>query len=128
MDQVLEYEVEANIMPNAGDDVAEIYCNSGETINLSGFLSEPHDEGGIWEDNDATGALEGNMLDTEGLAAGTYEFTYAVTDDCNITDEAVLTFEVREVPDAPETETPEPVCEGEDVQLATEDIPGAAYH
>lgn len=128
MDQVLEYVVEANALPNAGDDVAEIYCNIGETLNLSSFLSEPHDAGGIWQDTDATGALEGNMLDTEGLAPGTYAFTYIVTDACSLTDEAVLTFEVREVPDAPATETPDPVCEGEDVQLAAEDIPGAAYH
>ena len=128
MDQVLEYEVQANIMPNAGTDVAETYCNTGEAINLSAFLAEPHDDGGIWEDNDATGALEGNILDTEGLTAGTYTFTYAVTDDCNMTDEAVLTLEIRDRPDAPLAEDPEPVCEGEDVQLTAIGVAGAAYH
>lgn len=61
----------------------------GQTYNLFDLLTG-EDQTGIWSDDDATGALSGNNVTLDGLAQGTYNFTYDVAaigscDDVNVT-------------------------------------------
>ncbi len=67
--------------------IAEI--SAAETYNLFDLL-EGEDQAGTWLDDDTSGALLGNLVTIDGLAQGTYNFTYDVDaigtcDDVNIT-------------------------------------------
>ena len=70
--------------PESGTPVATFpeYCkasvSSGQTVNLFDLLIG-EDQTGTWADDDASGALTGNLVNIDGLAAGTYNFTYDVT-------------------------------------------------
>lgn len=62
---------------------------AGQTYNLFDLLSG-EDQIGTWSDDDASGALTGNMVSLDGLTQGTYNFTYDVAavgtcDDTNVT-------------------------------------------
>lgn len=127
-EQVLTYTINANVLANAGEDNAISYCNAGELLNVASYLSEPHDAGGVWTDVDNSGAFNNEILTTEGLAAGTYHFTYKVTGMCDSEDEATITIEVKDIPAAPVADAVAAVCEGEDVQLSIEAVPGAANY
>lgn len=70
-----------------------IFCltdiTTSQTYNLFDLLTG-EDQTGTWSDDDATGALSGNSVTLEGLAQGTYSFTYDVAaigtcDDANVT-------------------------------------------
>ncbi|WP_298237595.1 gliding motility-associated C-terminal domain-containing protein [uncultured Algibacter sp.] len=67
---------------NAGSPITE--CNNNSSIDLFSTLDGTQDAGGIWQDNDSTGAVSGNNLDATSLTAGTYNFTYfiAATPPC----------------------------------------------
>ncbi|NDI98454.1 gliding motility-associated C-terminal domain-containing protein [Flavobacterium sp. LaA7.5] len=127
MNQVLEYEVTANALPNAGGDASNTVCNEGAVINLTDYLTTPHDNGGTWEDTDTSGALTGNMLDTDGLAAGTYNFKYTVNGLCDSFDEAIITLTLNDIPQTPSVAAVNPVCEGEDVQFSVVPQAGVTY-
>ncbi len=67
--------------------IAEI--SAAETYNLFDLL-EGEDQAGTWLDDDTSGALLGNLVTIDGLAQGTYNFTYDVDaigtcDDVNVT-------------------------------------------
>lgn len=125
-DTVLSYVVSPDVA-NAGDDNSVAYCNDGEEIDLSDYLSTPHDEDGTWMDTDASGALNGSVLTTAGLAAGIYHFTYTVTDNCDNDDEAVITIEIKNRPSTPFISPVSPLCEGEDLQLTADFVADASY-
>ncbi|WP_157499238.1 T9SS type B sorting domain-containing protein [Flavobacterium beibuense] len=127
MNQTLEYVVVPSSGLNAGDDSAVLYCNDGQAVNLEAYLSNPHDEDGIWIDMNGTGALADGTLDIAGLPEGVYEFKYMVTGMCNAADEAVITFELRDIPEAPQVAPLDGVCEGEMIQLTATDVPNAVY-
>ncbi|WP_354680766.1 gliding motility-associated C-terminal domain-containing protein, partial [Mariniflexile fucanivorans] len=55
--------------------VAEI--RTGQTYNLFDLLTG-EDQTGIWSDDDSSLALSGNLVTLDGLASGTYNFTYDV--------------------------------------------------
>src|SRR5690606_3508082 len=62
---------------------------AGQTYNLFDLLSG-EDQTGTWSDDDASGALIGNMVSLDELTQGTYNFTYDVAavgtcDDTNVT-------------------------------------------
>ena len=125
--QPANVEVVVDAAPQAGDDGDGIVCNDGIAINLTDYLSGQFDEGGVWEDENATGAVDGNILDIGMLEEGAYEFTYNVTVACGLTDEATIILELRDTPDAPAVDDVEPVCEGADVQLTASDVTDGAY-
>lgn len=64
------------IAGNAGSPVTE--CNNNSNIDLFSTLDGTQDAGGVWQDNDGTGAVSGNSLDGTMLLAGTYNFTYFI--------------------------------------------------
>lgn len=126
-DQILEYVVQPNNIANAGLDSQHEFCNGGQVINLENYLSNPHDAGGVWTDITETGALTGSSLATTGLNAGTYDFSYTVTDMCGTTDTAVITLILHDIPAAPVLDLIAPVCEGENIQLLANAITDAVY-
>jgi len=52
-------------------------CDNDVSYDLFNSISG-QTPGGIWSDDDATGALTGSIFNPSGLAAGTYHFTYAI--------------------------------------------------
>lgn len=67
---------------------------SAQTYNLFDSL-EGEDQVGIWNDDDASGALSGSLVTIDGLTAGTYNFTYNVDaigscDDVDVTVSIVI--------------------------------------
>ena len=126
MNTVLEYELQPNALPNAGEDNAVMLCNDGSSLNLTAYLVG-NDTGGTWEDTDLTGALTGSNLNTSGIAAGTYSFRYTVNGLCGLTDDAVVTITLNDVPQPPVVGAVSAVCEGENVQLSLTEEPGMTY-
>lgn len=78
---------------NAGGDGLFTTCNTYPVV-LSDHLTGSYEGGGIWEytGDDATVALTGGLFTTEGMAAGSYEFIYTVTNEYCPTDTAVVTI------------------------------------
>lgn len=67
--------------------VAEI--TAAQTVDLFDLL-EGEDQSGVWSDDTPSGALAGNLVTIDGLATGTYDFTFDVNaigscDDVNLT-------------------------------------------
>lgn len=127
LNQVLQYEILPNTLPNAGNDNNLSVCNNGGAINLDSYLSAPHTQGGIWLDTNGTGALTGNTFNTTGIAGGTYQFTYKVTGVCSLEDEAVVTIELKDIPGTPVIDPVAAVCEGTAIQLSATAVAGASY-
>lgn len=115
-DTVLSYVVAPDIA-NPGEDNSVVYCNDGEALDLVDYLTNPHDTDGVWTDIDASGALNGSVLTTAGLAEGIYHFSYGVTDSCGNVKEAIITIDVRNRPVMPMPDPVPAICEGEDIQL-----------
>ncbi|WP_281846142.1 gliding motility-associated C-terminal domain-containing protein [Olleya namhaensis] len=75
-----EVVVTINATPNPGNPAATpiSVCNDDSNVDLNSGLDGTQDLSGVWQDTDGTGFLVGNILDTTGLVAGTYDFTYVV--------------------------------------------------
>lgn len=120
----LEYLLEDE-SPSAGDDVNETYCHTDQSIDLSALLTEGANSGGTWTDVDNTGALNGSIFNTTGIANGTYTFQYEVS-GCNGYDDAIISITLIDTPELPVIATVTPVCEGEEAELAI-DSPNNQY-
>ncbi|MBC3756875.1 gliding motility-associated C-terminal domain-containing protein [Hyunsoonleella sp. SJ7] len=82
----------------------------GQTYNLFDLLSD-EDQTGSWNDDDASGALSGNVVAIDGLMAGTYNFTYDVDaigscDDVDVT----VSIVINDSP-PPGAPTPQSFCD-----------------
>ncbi|GAA4938142.1 hypothetical protein GCM10023314_08430 [Algibacter agarivorans] len=83
---------------------------TGQTYNLFNLLTD-EDQTGTWNDDDVSGALSGNMVTLDGLAAGAYDFTFDVDtigtcDDVNVT----VSIVINDTP-APMASTPQEFCD-----------------
>ncbi|OYQ42912.1 hypothetical protein CHU92_03785 [Flavobacterium cyanobacteriorum] len=117
-----------NNLPNAGADNPGIsICSTINSVNLADYLVAPFDAGGSWQDTDGTGQLSDSTFTTTGLSAGNYTFTYVVAGDCNLTDEAMVTIQLKQQPAAPLLAPVPAVCTGSTVQLQAPAVPGATY-
>ncbi|MGJ8734718.1 MAG: immunoglobulin domain-containing protein, partial [Cellulophaga sp.] len=87
--------VTINDAPESGTPVMPFpeFCivdiTAAQTVNLFDLLTD-EDPTGTWNDDDASGALSISTVTIDGLASGTYNFTYDVTnigtcDDVDIT-------------------------------------------
>ena len=76
----LAVDVVINVSPNTGNPASNpiVVCNDNNNIDLNTGLDGTQNPSGTWLDNEATGALTGNILDTTGLPAGAYSFTYFI--------------------------------------------------
>lgn len=124
---VATLEITINAAPKAGEDAIVPLCNEGDVLNLTDYLTGAFDNGGVWEDIDGTGALNGNAFATAGVAAGTYQFRYTVENICNVIDESIMTVQLKDIPQAPTVSGVAPVCEGTDVQLSATAVADATY-
>ena len=78
---VANFTVTINNMPNAGTDNTVTLCNNaGSTFNMNGLLGGGAMAGGTWAAVPALGAFNPatGVLTSGGLAAGSYNFTYTV--------------------------------------------------
>ncbi|GAA4894672.1 hypothetical protein GCM10023311_19210 [Flaviramulus aquimarinus] len=83
---------------------------TGQTYNLFDLLTD-EDQIGSWNDDDTSGALSGNTLTIDGLAEGTYDFTFDVDaigtcDDVDIT----VSIIINDTP-VPMASTPQAFCD-----------------
>lgn len=78
---------------DAGNTSTATVCASGSPIDLFDQIDGNPDAGGTWSDDDNTGGLSGDEFDPEGISAGTYDFTYTVTNSCT-SDNTVLSVTV----------------------------------
>ena len=120
-------DIVVNASPKAGDDNAVQLCNDGTAVDLTDFLLGVSESGGIWEDTDGTGTLDGSVLSTSGVAAGAYNFKYTVTNSCNTVDEAIITVALKDIPQPPAVAAIDPLCEGSDIQLSAQAVTDAVY-
>ncbi|MCB0477387.1 MAG: gliding motility-associated C-terminal domain-containing protein, partial [Crocinitomicaceae bacterium] len=95
LDDVANFDIVVNQMPNAGGNGNSTLCNSsGSTIDLNNLLSGA-DPGGTWAETTASGQFTPGTgtFDASGLTAGTYSFTYTVSGTAPCLD-AVANFDV----------------------------------
>ncbi len=60
---------------NAGSSDSVAVCITNTAVNLASYLGT-HDQGGVWTDDNSSGALAAGVFDASAVAAGTYDFTY----------------------------------------------------
>jgi|GEM_PF-3785208 len=75
-------------LPNAGLGGPLDLCSTNPGSDLSTVLTGSPDPGGVWFDDDNTGGLSGSVFTPGVPGAGTYQFSYIVTDSCGLTDTA----------------------------------------
>ncbi|MFD0837166.1 gliding motility-associated C-terminal domain-containing protein [Mariniflexile aquimaris] len=92
--------------PNAPIEFCIASITTGQTYNLFDLLTG-EDQAGVWSDDDASGALSGNSVNLDGLASGTYNFTYDV-DAIGSCDDVLVTVTIvindTAAPTAPATQ------------------------
>ncbi|MEM1322901.1 MAG: gliding motility-associated C-terminal domain-containing protein, partial [Bacteroidota bacterium] len=113
----IAFLVNINNQPEAGLDNAVTVCE-GSQLDLTTALSGG-DLGGNFNDDDATGALTGNIFNTTGLAGNSYTFTYTLTGGppC-VDDQATITVTVATAVTAG-LDNGTSVCAGEALDLIT---------
>ncbi|GAA3601775.1 hypothetical protein GCM10022396_19010 [Flavivirga amylovorans] len=96
-----------NPLPNTGTPAPAIYCENdlGPTPTSLNLFDQLTGEtgGGVWTDDNASGALNVSTLDLTALAVGSYNFTYTITDANTCTNSSIVTVTIN---DAPESGTP----------------------
>jgi gliding motility-associated-like protein len=127
LNQTIPHTINTLPLPNAGQDAATTLCNSASIIDVSSYLTSPHDVGGTWTDMSGTGQLSGTSFNTANIAPGIYHFKYSVAGSCSITDEAMVSITLKAKPAAPVVTALPPLCEGAGGQFVTSTIPGAVY-
>jgi mucin-2 len=97
--------------PIAGTDGELTVCEDITSLDLTTGLDGTQ-QAGSWTDDDATGALIGNIFNPSAVGAGTYTFTYTVTGGTSpcITDTAIVTVVVNPLPNAGNFAAISPIC------------------
>lgn len=80
--------------PDAGSNGQLVACDTIADLDLISGLGGAPQPGGVWVDLDNTGALTGGLLNTNGLAEGTYDFQYVVEVLGCGTDQSLLSVQV----------------------------------
>ncbi len=81
-DELVTVQIVINLPPNSGTPSGATYCEnelgSNSPLDLFTRLTGA-DPGGVWSDDNATGALTGSQVDLTNLAVGFYNYTYTIT-------------------------------------------------
>ncbi len=115
----MNYVVSSNTAPpNAGlDNTNTSFCGSNGTLNLNTLLVAPFDTGGTWQEITSSGSLTNNLWNSTSAPTGIYKFKYTVSGYCNLSDDAMVSVELREVPSAPIITGTNALCESQTLQL-----------
>lgn len=105
--------------PDAGSEGSIAACVGDPAIPLAAGLTGTPSAGGVWNDDDGTGELNGDELDGTALAPGTYHFTYTVNGsgpcpDASATVTVVLSDDLDAGDDASAS-----ICENQLIDLFT---------
>jgi len=100
--------------PNAGGAGATLLINACSTDTAIDLFTGLNGSQGVgtWADDDATGALSGNIFNASTPGPGTYHFTYTVGGGISpcLTDTATVTVIVNAVPNAGTFNGPQSFC------------------
>ena len=66
-----------SVCDSAGTAGTAMVCATQTMINLASYIGQ-HSAGGMWMDDDATGALTDSIFDASMVASGSYNFTYYI--------------------------------------------------
>ncbi|WP_204244183.1 gliding motility-associated C-terminal domain-containing protein, partial [Wocania ichthyoenteri] len=96
--------------PNTPVEFCLADVTTAQTYNLFDLLTG-EDQTGTWNDDDATGAVSGNIVTLDGLTDGTYNFTFDVDaigtcDDVDVTVSVII----NDTP-APTASSPQEFCD-----------------
>lgn len=126
VNQTIQYTINpSGFNPNAGEDNSVSLCREDQQIGLSTFLTNPHDNGGVW--TDSNGDLVNAIINPLDFSAGVYEFTYTVNGFCSIADSASIEITIKDLPATPVLTIPNPICRGDVVQLNADLVTNATY-
>ena len=126
VNQTIQYTINpSGFNPNAGEDNSLSLCRDDQQIGLNTFLTNPHDNGGVW--TDSNGAVISSIINPSDLSVGVYEFTYSVNGFCSISDSATVEITIKDLPATPVVTVPTPICRGDLVQLNTNSVANATY-
>ncbi|NJX16084.1 gliding motility-associated C-terminal domain-containing protein [Tamlana crocina] len=104
-----------NPLPNTGTPSNVSFCENdlaaNSPLDLFAQLSG-EDAGGIWSDDNTSGALSGSDVDLTKLGIGSYNFTYSITDTNGCSNSSTVTVTVNDAPESGTANAPEEFCEG----------------
>lgn len=129
LNQVLNYTINVStVQPHAGNDNAVSYCGSQGVMDLTTLLLGNFDTTGTWTEVTASGTLINNLWNSASVGFGTYKFRYEVTGSCSLTDAALVTITIKEIPQMPVASVDPVVCEEQDLHLFATTVPNVGYH
>ncbi len=124
----LAFEIAStDLVPQAGDDSAEIYCGNQGVLDLFGLLTGVFSTNGVWTEITASNMLDGHYWDTTNLSPGEYRFHYRVEGNCDSFDESFVNLTILEIPESPVATVDSLVCESGSIQLYATTIQNAVY-
>ncbi|HEX9981171.1 MAG TPA: gliding motility-associated C-terminal domain-containing protein [Flavobacterium sp.] len=114
--------------PNAGTFTGiQSVCTSAGTFDLLTLLDGTQQIGGVWTDS-ANTALESSVLNISAFAAGTYSYTYTITNACG-TDAETVQLTILPVPALaiPNITIVTPICLGDAANLSLNGLADGTY-
>ncbi len=115
-----------NPLPNTGTPTPLLVCENDLTANSPVDLFNQltgQDSGGMWSDDDATGALTGSNVDISGFTVGSFNFSYSITDVNGCMNSSIVTITVEPAPESGNyVGTPFTVCENQTIANSPYDL------
>lgn len=112
-DDLVTVMITINPLPKTGTPTPAIFCENElstfSPLDLFGQLTG-EDAGGIWTDDNSTGTLTGSNVNLNGLAIGSYNFTYTITDAKGCTNSSTVVVTVRAAPKSGTPSAPIEFC------------------
>ena len=127
-DELVTVSVTINALPETGTaNNPPPFCENDPALNNTAFdlftlLGAPFDAGGIWTDDNASGALTGNTLDLTQLTVGAYNFTYDITDANSCSSSTTVTIVIDDAPESGSVNNPAPFCVSDITTAQTIDL------
>jgi gliding motility-associated-like protein len=129
INQVLDFTISPTLNnPQAGTGLPATYCGNQGSIDLFTLLSGAHDNFGTWTELVTnSGALSGNIFDTNAAGPGNYLFKYRVDGLCNIFDETTVDISINAIPETPVAFLEQEVCGSQPLNLMANTIANVTY-
>ena len=116
IDDLVTVQVVINPLPNTGIATPAAFCEndlvSNSPLELFDQLSG-ETGGGIWTDDNASGALTGSSVDLTVLILGSYNYTYTITDPNGCTNSSTVIITVEDAPEPGTPNAPAEFCKAE---------------